>query len=465
MQGGAWRRRARLAATSCVVLVSTVLAGAAAGGDPPAPGAAPEALAAAEPGATVLLRESQAWALEGELVAEAQALLGAEAARTELGDAAANAGGQGEARARALLRRGRSAQRREAARAFVDGLDRPTRELLEAAGRSAGVPREDVFMDYLTYEGLYDLALMRYGWRRREAATGPAKKVSDDFFAATKALPSARAGISVGKGGDGASITVDVFGATVRASVVESRVEHVPGVGSVGKVEWRSSYEALRAAARGQTGAETLSEVLPREDGGYRVSYAVEVDDYLSDGDGRPWATLLYLTSADEVADLYAGVAAAGGLASVATIDSADPAGLPVEGLVGTKEAGLSVRVAECRVAPVLAGAKARRGKFALVTVELRSTLATPVKAPSDWFALEAGGVEYPEVGVTRPGVGATVHALVEVPGARMLGLPATTIAPKSAVALVLVFEVPKAVKLATLRIGARELALKVVLQ
>jgi hypothetical protein len=465
MQGGAWRRRAKLAAP-VLVLIST---GMATGGDPPAPGAAPETLAGAEPGATVLLRESQAWALEGELVAEAQALLSAEAARAELGDAAANAGGQGEGRARALLRRGRSAQRREAARTFVDGLDRPTRELLEAAGRSAGVSREDIFMDYLTYEGLYDLALMRYGWRRREAAAGPAKKVTDDFFAATKALPSAKAGISVGKGADGTSITVDVFGATVRAAVVESRVEHVPGVGSVGKVEWRSSYEALRAAARGQldarAGADTLSEVLPREEGGYRVSYAVEVDDYLSDGDGRPWATLLYLTSADEVADLYAGVAAAGGLASVATIDSVDPAGLPVEGLVGTKEAGLSVRVAECRVAPVLAGAKARRGKFALVTVELRSTLATPVKAPSDWFALEAGGVEYPEVGVTRPGLGATVHALVEVPGARMLGLPAATIAPKSAVMLVLVFEVPRSVNLATLRIGARELALKVVLQ
>ncbi len=463
MQGGAWRRRAKLAAPS-LVLVYTVLAGAAAGGDPPAPGAAPEALAAAEPGATVLLRESQAWALEGELVAEAQALLGAEAARAELGDAAANAAGQGEGRARALLRRGRSARRREAARTFVDGLDRPTRELLEAAGRSAGVPREDVFMDYLTYEGLYDLALMRYGWRRRESATGPAKKASDDFFAATKALPSAKAGISVGKAADG-EISVDVFGATVRATVVESRVEHVPGVGPVGKVEWRSSYEALRAAARGQSAAETLSEVLPREEGGYRVSYAVEVDDYLSDGDGRPWATLLYLTSADEVADLYAGVAAAGGLASVAPIGSADPAGLPVEGLVGTKEAGLSVRVAECRVAPVLAGARARRGKFALVTVELRSTLKAPVKAPSDWFALEAGGVEYPEVGVTRPGLGATVHALVEVPGARMLGLPATTIAPGGAVALVLVFEVPRSVDLATLRIGARELALKVVLR
>lgn len=465
MQGGAWRRRAQLAAP-VLVLISTSLA---TGGDPPAPGAAPETLAAAEPGATVLLREAQAWALEGELVAEAQALLGAEAAKAELGDAAKNAGGQVEARARALLRRGRSAQRREAARAFVDGLDRPTRELLEAAGRSAGVPREDVFMDYLTYEGLYDLALMRYGWRRREAATGAAKKVSDDFFAATKALPSAKAGISVGKGEDGTSITVDVFGATVRATVVDSRVEHVPGVGSVGKVEWRSSYEGLRAAARGQmdasAGAETLSEVLPHEEGGYRVSYAVEVDDYLSDGDGRPWATLLYLTSADEVADLYAGVAAAGGLASVAAVGSVDPAGLPVEGLVGTKEAGLAVRVAECRVAPVLAGAKARRGKFALVTVELRSTLATPVRAPSDWFALEAGGVEYPEVGVTRPGLGATVHALVEVPGARMLGLPATTIAPKSAVALVLVFEVPRSVDLATLRIGAHELALKVVLQ
>ncbi len=411
-----------------------------------------------EPGQTLLARERDTWTLEGKLVAEANALLRTPAARQELGDVKTG----NETKVRAWLRAHRTDGHRDLAREFMKGLDRPTRELLDRVATPQHLAPEEVLMDYLTYEGLYDLALVRYGWRRYQAKQLPeaTRALVEEFFANVKELPSATAGITATTKGH--ALEVSVFGAHVHAEVLESKIDHVPGVGAVGAVEWKSNYEAIRAHARGVTPEPHLKEVLAHEDGRYRVSYALELDEYQRDGATRPWATVLALTSADELADLYAGIAAAGGLEATAEVQSVDPSKLSSTGIVGTKEKGLTVKVTEVKSTESLMGSRARRGKFLVVVLEATSSFANELRAPAEWFKLEAKGAEYPELGVTWPGAEGNLHALIASSNARMLGLPYTTFAPGAKVELVLVFEVPRDLELAALRLGAREAALKV---
>jgi hypothetical protein len=407
-----------------------------------------------------MAHERDVWTLEGRLVAEADAALRTPEARQALGDPAAAARTASiEPAARAFLRERRGEDTRRLGALAVAGLDAPTRELLDEAAARAGVTREDVFLDYLTYDGLFDLAVMRWGWKRWRAGriTGPGQELAATFFANVGEAPAAARGITV-VAADERTIELDVFG----ARVVE-RVTAVAGDERAGVVTWTSNYQRLRAILRGQPDAAQAEERLELR-GTYRVDYRLELHEYLAQGDGLPWATLLYLLPADDVADLYAGVAAGGGLEAGSSLAGRDPAALPAAGTIGSAERGLGARVVGVSARASLGETLPRRGRFLLVTVELRSTLAEELRAPAEWFTLATPDAEYPEVGVAWPGL-ALVVLPAATPGAELLALPYTRLAPGKKRTLVLVFDVPADVTRAALVLGADELALAVAVE
>lgn len=417
---------------------------------------------AARPGEALVAREREVWTLEGRLVAEAQSLLRSPEAKKELGEGDVAGSGEAEARVRGWLRGKRAAELREAARAFVAGCDRPTRELLERAALPSGLSSEDVLMDWLTYDGLFDLALVRDGWRRFKAGQveGAAKDLAASFFGDLPKLPESSSGITVAAP-DERSLDVRVFGARVRSEVLSSKVEHRPAVGRVGIVEWRSNYEKLRAQIRSREAVDPIREELVLEDGRFRMTYALEVDEYLVGGATQPWALSLALASADDLADLYAGVAASAGLdAAPRRAVAKDPGTLPVEGRVGTEARGAHFKVVQTQAAAALGAAKPRRGKFLIVTVAVQTGVA--LRVPGQWFRLEAAQETFPEVGVARPGLGANVLALAEAKDAKLVSVPFTAVGASGTATLALVFDVPVSVDAAALSIGAHELSLKV---
>ncbi len=423
------------------------------------------AAAPVDPGASLIAREREVWALEGSLVAEADKLLRSPEAAKALGPVdRVLAATRAEQRVRGWLRGARGAETRARTRAFLEGLDRPTRELLDrAAGRATpAAAAEDVFMDYLTYEGLLDLAIMRYGFARFQAGRyqGAALGLAKSFFAETRALPTAGQGIKV-VASDDHSVEIDVFGARVRQAVSKSEVVFSAAVGRSGVVEWTSNYEQLRQAVRGVAVAPWYREALDFDGKRFRVSYAVELDEYLTWNSGNPWASVLYALPADQVADLYAGAAAAGGLEAVSAA-TGDAATLPSSGWIGTADRGLEVKVGEVALYDQLADVKPRRGHFAVVMVTVRSTLAADTRAPAEWFTLTGGGAEYPEVAVLRPGLRAVLLALT-AKDARGLALPFTTLKAGATTTLALVYDVPRDKQTFALSIGSGELALKVV--
>lgn len=429
---------------------------------PPSDDPAPEPIQLtqlADPGEVLLGREKTIWLLEGRLLADADTALRAADATAQLGSPATRAVQVAEPKVRAYLRAHRSAETLALAREVVAALSKPSRQLLDDAGQAAGLGAEDIFLDYLTYEGLYDLATMRYGWRRLQAgefaAGTPARALADSFFAQAKSIPDLARGISV-VSSDAKHLELSVFGATVRADVTRARVESTAAVGRIGVVEWSSTYEAMRSTARGGSVPEVLEEKLDQDGGTYLLSYAVEVDEYLAWGAQQPWATLLSLVSVDEAADLYAGVVARGGLEAGGA--SPDPQTLPTRAAI---PGGLTATVLDTRTADVIAGNKARRGHFLIATVELTAKAAEAQRATAAWFELAAGTARYPEVAVTHPGWGPAILATGPA-GARLLALPFTAIPAKGKVKLSLVFDVPADVKRAALMIGAEQVAVKV---
>ncbi len=168
---------------------------------------------AGRPGRSLLRREADVWYLEGKLVGEAQRLLRSPELKKELGEDAL-VSGDAETRVRTWLRSKRNASYREAARKFYGGCDRPTRELLDRAAQPADLAPEDVLMDWLTYEGLFDLSLVRDGWRRFKAGglDAAAKELAATFYDKLERLPDASEGIQPAMEADD-SLFVSVFGA------------------------------------------------------------------------------------------------------------------------------------------------------------------------------------------------------------------------------------------------------------
>ena len=433
---------------------------------PRRPAAHAAAIRPEQPGQALLASERAVWTLEGRLLLEADAMLRTPAARSALGDPALLAfSDAAEARVRSYLRAGHSAAVRTLAQSFVASLDRPSRALLAGAA-GAGAP-EDVVMDYLTYDGLYDLALMRYGhrqWRAgRYARRAASQALAQSFFAQAGSQPGALRGIQLGSNADTASrdgaLDVTLFGATIQQRVLSSLVTREAAVGWVGVVRWSSNYEQLRRLSRGEPLRAEHEERVAYEDGGFHISYAAELDEYLRLGAATRWASLLYTLPADEVADLYAGAAASGGLTAGAA-RQLEPRKLPRYGRIGSKQAGFTVRVQYVHEAATLAGVKPRAGKFVRVNIELHSKWSRELRAPADWFTLVADDTSYPEVAVSNPGMAPLLVALGG--GARPLGMPLTRVAARRDVRLTLVYDVPVATREAALVIGADELALRV---
>lgn len=412
----------------------------------------------ADPGEVLLDRERSVWLLEGRLLADADATLHADAATAALGSPETRAAQVAEGKVRAYLREHRSAEARDLARTLVAAFSKPTRTLLDAAAAAEQVSAEDIFLDYLTYDGLYDLATMRYGYDRLatgDYAEGSAERaLAESFFAGTSARPSLASGISV-VAEDKWSLELSVFGARVRDEVTKSSIVSTATVGRVGVVEWVSSYESLRIAGRGAA-ADKTEETLDQEDGKYLISYAVEIDEYLTWGAQEPWATMLSLLPVDEAADLYAGVVARGGLEGTVETPSLDT--LPTSGALAD---GVTAKVIDARAAAKIAGKASRAGKFLIVTVELTSKAKAETRAPASWFQLVAGNTMHAELGVIRPGWGPTILAAAPS-GARMLALPYTAVPAKGKLKLTLVFDVPADVGKAALLVGAAGTALKV---
>jgi hypothetical protein len=448
--------------------------GAGGGGTPPPAEAGPigeldaadGARTPRQPGAALIASERAVWTLEGLLLAEAEAALRSPEARQVLGDPRTLRYSEGaEAKVRKYLRQKRSAQARAAAAQFVASLNRTSLTMLGGVAEQTGLAVEDVLMDYLTYDALYDLAMMRYGHTRWKQGlyTGASKELADSFFSLVPSAPSATSGIKVVTD-DPESIEISVFGGRVIERVSHAEVRDVAGVGKVGVVEWTSNYEQLRAGVRGDAARASHTEELEWDGSSFRTNYAVELDEYLSWNATNPWALVLYMTSADEVADMYAGVAAAGGLQAGAGVNLGDLERLPPQGEIGPAKKGLAIRITDAKLKPRLGGVTPRRGQFLVVTVSIKSTLAGELRAPSDWFRLATASTEYPELGVARPAMAPAVLSLAP-PGARMLGVPHTAIPAGKTSTLVLVYDVPPDLRLSALLLGANELALKVVVK
>src|SRR5205823_2699251 len=121
----------------------------------------------------------------------------------------------------------------QAAATFVRGLNRPSRELLGRAADQAHIKPEDVFLDYLTCDGLLDLAIMRAGYVRWKAGRVQDTALAASFFADMSDKPSAAAGISV-VSATATTIDVKVFGAHVHSEVQKSTVKFAPARGTFG---------------------------------------------------------------------------------------------------------------------------------------------------------------------------------------------------------------------------------------
>lgn len=415
------------------------------------------------PAAWLIEAETSVWTLEGMLVAEADAALRTPAAKQALGaPSQLRFSDDAERRVRAYLRSSRSADVRARAKAFVATLNQVTVNTLAHVAAQANLSPEDVFMDYLTYDALFDLAIMRYGYKRWKAGayTGADKTLADSFFSLTTTAPSAAAGIKVLRG-DAAGLDINVFGGHVVATVDSVSVREVPGVGRIGSVEWTSTYEQLRANIRtGTTAAKRVEEL--EWDLGFRVNYAEELDEYLTWNATNPWAAVLYATNADAAADMYAGAAAGGGL-QAGSIKLDPSAKLATSGTIGTKARGLTVAIKSATKKARLATSTPRRGQYVVLTVEVSSTLQEDLKAPAEWFRLVTADTEFPEFGVSRPGLAAAV--LPSAPaGATLLAIPYTTLRKAATSTLVLVYDVPPQLTNAALVVGAGELALGVTL-
>ncbi|MDX2086549.1 MAG: hypothetical protein SFX73_01810 [Kofleriaceae bacterium] len=407
------------------------------------------------PAVWLVSAEKNVWELEGLLLAEAEAVLRTPAAKQALGELRFS--DDAEARARAYLRANRSPAVREKAKQFVLSTNQVTRTMLAHVASQANTTPEDVFMDYLTYDALFDLAIMRYGYKRWKA--GANKAIGDDFFSLTPLAPSASAGIKV-ISADKTGVEINVFGGHVVSKVKSAAIKDVPGVGKVGVVELSSTYEQLRAGMRGLEETAHVEEL--EWNLGYRVSFADELDEYLTWNATNPWAAVLYAVPANDVADMYAGAAAAAGF-QTSTVKLEPGAKLPSSGILGTAERGLTVTVKNVQKRARLAATTPRRGHFVLVTVEVASSLKEDMKAPSEWFKLATVSSEYPELGVARPGVAAAV--LPSAPaGAKLLQIPFTPLPKGAKSTLVLVYDVPSDLKNAALVVGSNELALDVAL-
>lgn len=173
------------------------------------------------PGASLILAEREVWALEGLLVAEAELALRSPKAKQALGEPGQlRYSDSAEARVRTYLRNNRSPEVRARATAFLALANRPTRSMLVQVAQQANLKPEDVFLDYLTYDGLFDLAIMRYGYKRWKAGgyAGADKALADSFFSLMPAAPSAELGIKVISSDDSA-IEISVFGGRVVSKV------------------------------------------------------------------------------------------------------------------------------------------------------------------------------------------------------------------------------------------------------
>jgi len=273
----------------------------------------------------------------------------------------------------------------------------------------------------------------------------------------TPSAPSASAGIKV-IAADKTGVEINVFGGHVVSKVESSSVKDVPGVGKIGVVQIASNYEQLRAGIRGTKESSHTEEL--EWNLGYRVSYAEELDEYLTWNATNPWASVLYAAPANDVADMYAGAAAAGGF-QTSTASFKAGTKLPATGTLGTADRGITVTVKGAQKKPRLASMASRRGQFVIVTVDVASTLKEDMKAPAEWFKLATPTAEYPELGVARPGLAAAV--LPSAPaGATLLQIPFTNLAKGGKATLVLIYDVPTDLKDAALVIGSDELALGV---
>jgi hypothetical protein len=415
------------------------------------------------PAAALAEVEREVWSLEGTLLAEAEVALRAPAAKTALGEPGKlRYSDESEARVRAYLRTSRSAAVRAKTKALVGNLNHVTRAMLDQVAKQSGLTPEDVFMDYLTYDALFDLAIMRYGYKRWKANAykGAEKALADSFFSLTPAAPSADAGIKV-IASDSTGVEINVFGGHVVSKVESTSIKERLGAGAVGVVELSSNYEQLRAAIRGAKETKHVEE-LEQDIAGYRVNYADELDEYLTWNATNPWAAVLYAAPANDVADMYAGAAAAGGFQ--ATTVALDPnVKLPTTGVLGTKERGLTVTVKAVQKKQRLGAQNPRRGQFVVVTVEIASSLKDEVKAPAEWFRLATSTAEFPELGVSRPGLAVAVLPTAPA-GAKLLEIPFTSLAKGAKSTLVLVYDAPSDLKTAALLVGMNELALDVTL-
>jgi hypothetical protein len=423
---------------------------------------------ALDPGATLIARERQIWTLEGMLVEDADPALRSSDAKKTLGDPATlAASADGEARLRAYLRSKRSADLTAAGQKLVSELDDPSQALLEQQALDAGEQPTDVFLEYLTYDGLNDLALLRLGYARyqagRYASDTQAQAIAASFFSGMKEAPSADEGINV-VFVDDHSIVLDVFGARVEEKTLRSQVEYSGAVGAMGAVDWTSNYEALRGLIRGEDPQTAYHEELECEDGEFTIDYADELQEYVSWNAQSPWATVLYSLPADQVADLYAGMAAAAGVDAKPLPPELAADELPVEGTFGTTESGLTVRVSNVVGRTELGGRTPKHGQFLLVTLDVASTLDRDLHAPPEWFTLATSAGQYNEAAVSTPGLGLAILPFAPA-GTHVLGLPFTLLPAHAHTTLLLVFDVPGDTKTASLFLGAQEMGLKVAVQ
>ncbi|MHB8873139.1 MAG: hypothetical protein ACYC8T_05575 [Myxococcaceae bacterium] len=404
---------------------------------------------ALDPGAALIARERDVWSLEGVLLSEADAALRAPEAKTALGKAPS------EAAVRGYLRTQRSAAERKLALSFLDAFDAPTRALLEQAAKEGAQTPGDLLMDYLTYDGLHDLAAMRQGYRRWKAGKSEAelKKLADSFFAQTTSAPSAKLGIQVRSASE-RLIEVDIFGCRITEAVHTAGLKTV-GASVRGLVTWSSNYEQLRQAMRGARVEENHSEELEPDGPTFHLDYRRELTEYLAAAKVNAWAVELYAVPADELADLHAGPAAAAGLEH-------DPAKPAAPGWIGGAK-GLRFEVTGARKALAPGEAKAGRGAFAVVTVKMTSKLPAELRVPGSWFHLQAEGARFDEVGPGRPALAGAAEKLAGK-GTRALELPFALLGKKP-LSAVLVFEVPAELASAKLVLGEGELELPVALK
>jgi hypothetical protein len=392
--------------------------------------------AAADPGAVLIELEEKVWRLEGLLIGHVDAALRTPEARAAIGDDDRVRDGSAEAAIRAFLRASYPAEIRAVAAEVLLALDADTRRYLDRIGRVVERTPDEIMLEYLTYDGLFDLAAMRHGYRQWKAGRydGPAAVLAASFFGESDGEPSASRGIEILRA-DRRVLEISVFG----GRVLDEIQEVAPGQDDAVEVVWRSNYEQLRESIRGGESAALDREVMGPNDGGHGVSYRAELGEYLRSSTA-PWASVLYLVPVDEAADLFAGVASGGDLETRAAPTAAGDA-LPREGWIGEAGQGVSVRIVDVQPVPSVATTKPTRTQFVSVVVEIRSELDTELRLLSTWFSLETPRAEYPEIGVLRPGLAPELAR--RFGAARAIELPYRRLAAGATTTIALVFDVP----------------------